>query len=264
MGIDTFNNQNTAHYLKWYPEPWQWPELNTPFVLRSYTMSAVGGPLWIFLYKQMETERWYCFEIYIKSVGGSEEWHYRLDGVDVTGDFIAVDDGDKTLLELYAEGTRYPNKYHGNLWMATYDNKALDEGYDFALVEVRDDRWPGLVDGSEPPTDNTPPTGSIETTGVDGRTDKTGTTAVTPALSATDTGSGMGIGAQMRFSNDGVTWSSPEPYAQSKAWTLLNTAPGTEQTRIVYVKFKDVAGNWSNAISDSIILDRQPPSAPRW
>ena len=54
----------------------------------------------------------------------------------------------------------------------------------------------------------------------------------------------------MQFSNDGATWSSPEPYATTKSWTL---EPG-DGTKTVYVKFKDNVGNWSIAYSDSIIL----------
>ncbi|MFH1587633.1 MAG: hypothetical protein ABID38_07285, partial [Candidatus Diapherotrites archaeon] len=142
MGLDSpIPRLYTAHYLAWEPNHYAWPELNTPFLNRSTPMP--GGPAWIYLYKQMETERWYCFETHVHNVGGAEEWYYNLDGVDVTGDFIAVDDGDKTLLELYAEGKRYEDKYHGNLWIATYDNEALEEGYDFTSVSVRSDGWSG-------------------------------------------------------------------------------------------------------------------------
>jgi hypothetical protein len=61
----------------------------------------------------------------------------------------------------------------------------------------------------------------------------------------------MGTGAQMQFSNDNIVWSTPEPYAITRAWTLTS---GNGQ-KIVFVKFKDVAGNWSIAYSDSIALN---------
>ena len=81
-------------------------------------------------------------------------------------------------------------------------------------------------------------------------------TLVTLTLSATDSGSGMSSGAQMQFSNDNTTWSTAEAYANSKSWTL-STGNGT---KTVYVKFKDVAGNWSAAYSDTIILDTTLPT----
>jgi len=77
---------------------------------------------------------------------------------------------------------------------------------------------------------------------------------VTLNLSASDTMSGIGAGAQMRFSNDGFTWSPPEPYSTTRTnWDLAsyggNPNPGT---KTVYVQFKDVAGNWSPSFSDDI------------
>ncbi len=76
------------------------------------------------------------------------------------------------------------------------------------------------------------------------------------ALSASDFPSGMGTGAQMQFSDDGTTYSAPEAYAVSKSYTL----PGGEGLKIVYVKFKDVAGNWSAPVSDTITVDTSPPT----
>lgn len=79
--------------------------------------------------------------------------------------------------------------------------------------------------------------------------------SVTLALSATDFPSGMGVGAQMQFSSDGTNYSTPEAYATSKSYTLSG-----EGLRTVYVKFKDVAGNWSAPVSDTITLDTIPPT----
>jgi YD repeat-containing protein len=54
--------------------------------------------------------------------------------------------------------------------------------------------------------------------------------------------------SQMKFSNDNVSYSTPESYASTKAWALT-TGDGT---KTVYAKFKDGEGNWSGAYSDTI------------
>ncbi len=63
--------------------------------------------------------------------------------------------------------------------------------------------------------DTTPPTGAII---IAGDAKYTNSSSITLTLSATDALSGL---AQMRFSNDNVTWSDWETYATSKQWTLL-------------------------------------------
>ena len=81
----------------------------------------------------------------------------------------------------------------------------------------------------------------------------TKTTTVTLTLSATDN---SGSVSQMRFSNDGTTWSTPEPYVTTKAWTLT-TGDGT---KTVYAQFNDPSGNWSSAATDTIVLDTIQPT----
>ncbi|MFH1230375.1 MAG: hypothetical protein V1709_02645 [Planctomycetota bacterium] len=74
-------------------------------------------------------------------------------------------------------------------------------------------------------------------------------TSVTLTLSASDTVSGV---SEMQLSNDQLNWpTSPQAYITSTNWTLSSG----DGTKTVYVKFKDAAGNWSDAISDTIILD---------
>lgn len=98
--------------------------------------------------------------------------------------------------------------------------------------------------------DTTPPTGSIL---INTNASATNNPAVSLTLSATDD---LGTVSQMRFSNDNVTYSAPEAYATTKAWTLASG----DGTKTVYVKFSDVAGNWSSPASATIVLDTTPPS----
>jgi hypothetical protein len=101
------------------------------------------------------------------------------------------------------------------------------------------------------PSDTTPPTGTIK---INSGAPYTNSISVTLALSAQDNPGGSGV-SQMQFSNDNTTWSTPEVYATAKAWTLSSG----DDTKTVYVKFKDVAGNWSVSYSATIILDTTPP-----
>lgn len=77
-------------------------------------------------------------------------------------------------------------------------------------------------------------------------------TAVTLNLSAVDSGSGL---SKMSFSTDNLTWSTAENYAASKAWTLT----GGNGNKTIYVKFLDKAGNPSNPISVTVLLDTMGP-----
>ncbi len=77
--------------------------------------------------------------------------------------------------------------------------------------------------------------------------------AVTLTLSAADFPSGM---SQMQFSNDGTNYSAPETYATGKSYTL----PEGDGLKTVYVKYKDVSGNWSAPVSDTITVDTSPPT----
>jgi fibronectin type 3 domain-containing protein len=110
--------------------------------------------------------------------------------------------------------------------------------------------------------DSTPPSGTIS---INDGAETTISTTVTLILSATDEGSGMGEGAQMKFSNDNQTWSDPEPYSTTKEnWDL--TAYGgsaDEGTKTVYALFSDAAGNWmTKAVSDTIEYISETDTAP--
>ncbi|MFH1440582.1 MAG: FlgD immunoglobulin-like domain containing protein, partial [Candidatus Omnitrophota bacterium] len=83
----------------------------------------------------------------------------------------------------------------------------------------------------------------------------TNSAAVTLTLSAQDNTGGSGL-SQIQFSNDNSVWSTPEAYSLTKAWILTFG----EGTKTVYAKFKDVAGNWSAAVSDTIFFDATAPA----
>jgi diphthamide biosynthesis methyltransferase len=97
--------------------------------------------------------------------------------------------------------------------------------------------------------DTVAPTGSIL---IDGGATYATSTSVTLNLSASDAGSGVD---EMRFSDDGSTWSAWEPYATSKPWTL----PAGDGSKTVYVQYRDLLGNISVSYSNSILLDTTPP-----
>lgn len=75
---------------------------------------------------------------------------------------------------------------------------------------------------------------------------------------AIDEGSGMGLGAQMAFSNDLENWSETEPFDSVKEnWDLTAYGGGEKDgPRTIYLKLKDVAGNWSSPkLIITLILD---------
>lgn len=87
--------------------------------------------------------------------------------------------------------------------------------------------------------------------------------ATTLTLSSTDTVSTL---SQMQFSCDNTNWTVSEAYAVSKLFNVTNqTNAGcttAEGTKTVYVKYSDLAGNWTTAVSDTIIYDITAPAAP--
>ncbi|MBI5233073.1 MAG: hypothetical protein HY880_01825, partial [Deltaproteobacteria bacterium] len=98
--------------------------------------------------------------------------------------------------------------------------------------------------------DTTAPTGSVIINDDD---TYTASTSVTLTLACADATSGC---AEMRLTNDGDPWSGWEAYSTSKAWVLN----GDDNLHIVYVEFKDAAGNISGTYSDYIYLDTTAPT----
>jgi len=114
-----------------------------------------------------------------------------------------------------------------------------------------------------PPPDNTPPAGSVT---INSGAATCSSLTVSLQLSATDSGagaSGMGAGAQMRFSNDGATWSTAQAYAATVASWNLSSFGGnaSEGAKTVYARFKDAAGNWTSG-SITAQIAYQAPAVP--
>ena len=79
---------------------------------------------------------------------------------------------------------------------------------------------------------------------INGGAQYTGSRDVTLALSAANA-------AECRFSNDGSSWSSWEPYALSKPWELSSG----DGYKTVYYECKDASGNIAYPVTASITLD---------
>jgi hypothetical protein len=75
---------------------------------------------------------------------------------------------------------------------------------------------------------------------------------VSLSLAAEDEGSGV---IEMRFSNDGATWSPWEPYRATKAWHLAE-ADAAKRAH-VYAQFRDRAGNPSSVQKAGIAFKPQ-------
>jgi hypothetical protein len=94
---------------------------------------------------------------------------------------------------------------------------------------------------------------------INNNTDYTNTTTVTLTLHAEDnTSETTDISGvyQMQFSNDGTTWTEPQPYTETKTYTL----PTPDSLKIIYFRVCDTAGNFATSVSDTITLDTQTPS----
>jgi len=149
-----------------------------------------------------------------------------------------------------SEGGSWTGPYAYNTSFSSYNISAGGNGPKTVWVEFRDQFGNIQTTHTSDNTvyDTTPPTGSVSINGGDLYTNSV---SVVLALSASDSN---GV-TEMRFSNNGSTYSTPEPYSAFKAWALA----AAEGARTVYVQFKDQADNWSSAYTDTIILDSQAP-----
>jgi glucose/arabinose dehydrogenase/PKD repeat protein len=134
---------------------------------------------------------------------------------------------------------------------ASWDTTTATNGTHTLVAQARDAA--GNVTTSAPITvtvDNQGPTGTIV---IDGGAEVTNSRNVTLTLGATDAFSSV---TQMRFSNNGTSFSAAQPFATAAAWTLANGSG----TMTVHVQFRDSMGNWSTPVSDTIVLDRTLPT----
>ncbi len=84
---------------------------------------------------------------------------------------------------------------------------------------------------------------------VNGGADTAGSASVALNLDATDPAPATGV-KQMRFSNDGTTWSAWQPYARTASWQLTSG----DGSKTVWAQFADAGGNVSKPVSDTITL----------
>jgi subtilisin family serine protease len=94
------------------------------------------------------------------------------------------------------------------------------------------------------------PTGTVS---INGGAAWTNSSTVTLTLAATSSNSTV---TNMRFSNDGSTWSAWETYGTSKSWTLASG----EGTRTAYAQFRDALGKSSATATDTISVDTTVPT----
>lgn len=129
----------------------------------------------------------------------------------------------------------------------TYTIPSLSTGKTYyAAITAYDTSANESVKSSEvsayiPVPDTTAPTGSIV---INAGAALTSTRSVTLTLSASDASGVTG----MKISNDGTSWSDECTFSTSQTW-VLTTDDGL---KTVYAMFKDSAGNWSSAVSDTI------------
>jgi N-acetylneuraminic acid mutarotase len=97
--------------------------------------------------------------------------------------------------------------------------------------------------------DQTGPVGSVT---INSGAAYTSDFACTLTLSAVDT---AGV-AQLRMSNDALTWSAWTAYAATRPWTL----EAGEGLKTVRVEFRDTLGNLSPAVTDTITVDQTNPA----
>ncbi|MBI5193292.1 MAG: fibronectin type III domain-containing protein [Nitrospirae bacterium] len=100
------------------------------------------------------------------------------------------------------------------------------------------------------PPDLISPTGTVS---INNDAVYTNTSNIILTLSCTDNDSGC---RQMQFSEDNISWSKWEAFSSNKTFTFSSG----EGAKNIYVKFQDNAGNISVSCTDSIIVDKTPPS----
>ncbi|KMN40574.1 S-layer homology domain-containing protein [Lysinibacillus sp. LK3] len=159
--------------------------------------------------------------------GSSQTFTYSLQSGDTS--FFTIDGNVLKTKAMFAYDTK--NSYKITIRVTDEAGNTLDKEFTIQI------------------TKNHAPSGSII---VNGGQISTSSINVTLNLTATDL---EGEAIEMRFSNDGITWSSWESKISTKSWILSHG----EGSKTVYMQLRDTAGNISNTFSDTIVLDTTPP-----
>ncbi len=181
------------------------------------------------------------------------------DGSTVTGTVtvkaLATDNVGVTGVRFYLDGTALGAEDTSSPYELSWDTTLTANGSHTLTAVARDAAGntatanPVTITALNVPPDTTPPTGTVT---INGGAAAINALDVTLALQAEDD---AGPVAQMRCSNDGVTYAPAEPFATTKPWSLLSG----DGTKTVSVRFADAAGNWSTPSTAAIILDTTPP-----
>jgi hypothetical protein len=168
----------------------------------------------------------------------------------VTVSATASDDTGVAGVQFLLDGTPLGAEDTTSPYNLSWNTTTATDGTHSLIAQARDAA--GNIAQSAPTAvivDNQPPVGTVQ---INGGAAATNTRTVTLSLSATDALSGV---TQMRFSNNGSSFSAAENYAPTKTWTLS----GGAGVKTVYAQFRDAAGNWSSAATDTIVFDSAAP-----
>lgn len=160
---------------------------------------------------------------------------------------VSASDANLSQMILSNDGvfdTEYPEPYGGRIW-----NLPACDGLKTVWVKFGDSagNWSDPVSASITLDTTAPATGSISINNGDEYTRST-TASVTASCANA---------AQMQFSNDNSTWSTPVTYTTGTNLWVLAAGDGA---KTVYARFADTAGNWTSySITDPITLDSEAP-----
>ncbi len=138
--------------------------------------------------------------------------------------------------------------------LSAFDGKPASGSWGLFISDRYDDDTGVLTGGWSLDIDYNDTVAPEGTVSVGGGATLTGSPTATLTLGATDPDPGTGV-AQMRFSNDGSTWSPFQPYAATASWSLS----AGDGTKTVYAQYTDAFGNLSVPVSDTIVLDTPAP-----
>ncbi|WP_164744463.1 S-layer homology domain-containing protein [Paenibacillus xylaniclasticus] len=197
----------------------------------------------------------------VDAAGNMTTVHFTIDktapdgSVVINGGAAETNDTTVTLTISNPDGTAEQVRFSNDgstwsTWEAYTATKswtlAAGDGTKTVSVQLKDAAGNAVVVSDNITLDTTEPDGAVT---INGGAANTNDTVVSLAISNPD-----GTAKQMRFSNDGSTWSAWEAYGATKSWTL---AVG-DGTKTVSVQLQDAAGN-VKTVSDTINLDTTAP-----